>query len=261
MKQGLRIGVLALILAGLVLLLTALGRGADRTRAQRTCHRLKIAVLDSTRLGFVTQQDVKDIIDREYGVYVGKALDSINLKRIENLLEGRSAIRTCEAYTTGDGILHVAVTQREPVIRFKTAGGGFYADATGFLFPLHPGYDCNVTVIEGEIPLQVPAGFKGVPSTEKERSWLCDITGFAQRLDADRKWKGAFSRIAVGTDGDLVLYPSKGKEKFLFGGPDGYADKLARMEKYYTHIAPAKEPGYYKTVNVKYEQQIICRTQ
>ena len=32
-----------------------------------------------------------------------------------------------------------------------------------------------------------------------------------------------------------------------------------RIDRYLGTIAPSKPEGYYKTVNVKYNQQIICR--
>ena len=50
-----------------------------------------------------------------------------------------------------------------------------------------------------------------------------------------------------------------GNERFIFGSPSGVDDKLARMEKYYKYILPEKGQGYYKTVNVKFDKQIICK--
>lgn len=260
MKRGLRITLTVALLAGVAVLLWALGRGTDHTRAMRTCNGVDIVILDSTSLGFVTKADIKGILEKEYGVYNGQPLDSVNLKKIENILQGRSAIRSAEAYTTGDGQLHILVTQREPAVRFQTGQGGYYADETGYIFPLQARYKSAVPVVKGEIPLNVPEGFKGYPATEAERRWLQEITGLLGRIGKDRKWHGAFTSIEVTANGELVLRPAKGKEVFYFGGPDNYADKLARLEKYYTHIVPSREPGYYKSVNVKYEKQIICRT-
>ena len=72
-------------------------------------------------------------------------------------------------------------------------------------------------------------------------------------------WAENIVQITVQDNGDLVMVPRKGKEKFLFGKPDNIQDKFSRMEKYYTGIVPAKGEGFYSTVNVKYNGQIICR--
>ena len=234
MKKGLRISLVTVIILLVAVGMFFLGKGTDRDHGMRTCTGLDIAVLDSASLGFVTVADVKEIIDKEYGVYIGKPLDSLNLKKIETLLVGRSAILTGEAFTTEDGLLHIYITQRGPIVRFKTPDGGYYADETGYIFPLHPKYDSKVTLIQGDIPLVIPPGFKGEPATEEEKVWLKDVIGFVKSLTEDKKWEGAFSRIVFEKDG-LVLYPSKGKERFIFGGPDDFAGKLERIEKYYTN--------------------------
>ena len=258
MKKGLRIGLVWALIALTVLLLILIGRGTDSVHAMKTCTGLDVEILDSLDLGFVTRADVKEIMDSDYGVYIGKRLDSLNLKKIENLMTGRSAILACEAFTTEDGLLHLHITQRGPIVRFQAPDGGYYADETGYIFPLHPKYDSQVTLIQGDIPLVIPQGFKGEPATDGEKAWLEGIIGFVKTLNRDKKWNGAFSRIVCEKDG-LVLYPAKGGERFIFGGPDDFEAKLEKIEKYYTNIAPSREEGYYKTVNLKYENQIICR--
>jgi hypothetical protein len=66
-------------------------------------------------------------------------------------------------------------------------------------------------------------------------------------------------QIHVDGKRDLVLIPREGDEKFLFGQPEDIEDKFRKMEKYYTHIIPAKGEGAYKTVDLKYRGQIVCR--
>ena len=75
----------------------------------------------------------------------------------------------------------------------------------------------------------------------------------------DRTWNGKIVQISVEKGGDLILVPREGKEKFLFGQPEDIADKFDKMEKYYTHIIPAKGEGHYRTVDLKYKGQIVCR--
>ena len=53
--------------------------------------------------------------------------------------------------------------------------------------------------------------------------------------------------------------PRQGKERFIFGLPSGFESKFDRMGRYYTTILPEKGAGYYSTVNVKYNGQIVCR--
>jgi len=255
-----RILLTILITLAVVMLIAILSIISGQKRHEKTCSGVEIVVLDSLKLQFVTKEDVKNILDKDYGTFVGQRLDSVNLRKIESMLDGRSAISKSEAYTTAeDGILHIEVTQREPILMFKTTDGGFYADENGWIFPLQGNYTTNGTIIEGNIPIHVEADYKGQPKTEKEREWLSGIIDMMKYLKKNKQWEYAISRISVNEDGDLVMHPRKGKEAFVFGHPDNFADKFRRMEEYYTTIAPTKDEGYYSTVNVKYDGQIICR--
>ena len=259
MKRTLQLSLAAAILLVILLLLMLTGRKADDARRQTACTALEVKILDTARLGFVSAEDVKAILDKEYGVFIGQRLDSVDLSRIETILNGRSAIRQSEAYATQDGVLHVEVAQRDPLVRFKTPQGGFYADATGYLFPLASKYTSPVTVIEGETPISADNAFKGLPKTQAERDWLAGIIQLLGYIDGNKAWNGAFRSIRTDKKGEVVLQPVTGREHFLFGLPEDIPGKFARMENYYKYIAPSKEEGYYGSVNVKYSGQIICR--
>ena len=192
-------------------------------------------------------------------VYIGQLLDSVDLAKVERILDNKSAILKTEAYTTPDGMLNVKVFQREPVIRFQKGGNGFYADEKGFLFPLQSNYTSQVPIIDGNVPLTFESGYKGEPVSQKEKDWLGNIIALVNFMQESKNWSENISQISVRPDGDLVMVPRQGKELFIFGGPDNYEDKFSRMEKYYTTILPEKGEGYYSTVNLKYNGQIVCR--
>ena len=226
-------------------------------RAQVTCSGVKVEFAD--KLGFVTQDDIEGYLQTDYGTCIGKRLDSLDLEKIENILEGKSAIMETEAYTTPDGVLHVRLCQREPVIRFQKGENGFYADSRGFLFPLNSGYTSRVPVIDGNIPLDIDSGYKGEPKTEKEKKWLSDVIALAGFMDSSGIWSENISQITVDPEGDLILVPRQGRERFIFGGPDGFVKKFRKIQEYYTAIVPARGKDTYSTVNVKYDKQIVCR--
>ena len=242
-----------------VLLLVSVGHASRNRHHMQTCTGIDIRILDSARLSFVTPEDVKKCIMEEYGPWIGRRLDSIDLRKIETVLTNRSAILTGEAYTTRDSILHIRVTQREPIVRFQGPDGGFYSDENGFLFPLQAGYTSRVPIIDGQIPVHAGAGYKGQAKTDRERKWIEGIIGLVRYIDRNKTWSHSIVQITVDAHGDIVMVPRTGKERFIFGRPDDWQDKFARMEKYYNTIAPSKEEGYYTTVNVKYPGQIICR--
>ena len=202
--------------------------GADYRKSIR-CTGLEVVILDSTRNSFVTKADVKGYIEKEYGKYLDVALDSIDLVGIEKIVDGRSAVRKSQAYVTKDGILHVDVTQRRPVVRFQKSGGGFYADEEGYIFPLQRTYASHVQVVDGNIPLAADSGYKGAIEDPKEKEWFERVMNVINYIDGSRTWKDKIVQISVDAKGDLILVPREGKELFLFGHPVDIEEKFEKM--------------------------------
>ena len=228
-------------------------------RAPLKCTGLNVVIADSSMNRFVSKADVKKFLDKEYGEYVGMLLDSIDLAKVEKIIDGRSAVNKSEAYTTRDGMLNVKVTQRTPVVRFQKSDGGFYADAEGFLFPLQSSYASRVQVIDGDIPLKANSGYKGEITDEKERAWLGKVIDLVNYMENSRTWKDKIVQITVCDGGELIMVPREGKERFHFGQPDEIQEKFRKMEKYYTAVVPAKGEREYSVVNLEYDGQIVCR--
>ena len=245
----------ATIVAGMTVSVIA-GSKADRAVV---CTGLNVEILDSMQNSFVSRTDVKGYLDREYGHYVGMKTDSIDLTRIEDIVDGRSAVLKSQAYVTRDGILHVDVTQRKPVVRFQKKDGGFYADAEGYIFPLQRTYASHVQVIDGHIPLAANSGYKGALGDQNEKAWFESMMRVVNYIEKSRIWKDKIVQIHIDDKKDLILIPREGNERFLFGQPTEIEEKFRKMEKYYTHIIPAKGEGFYKTVDLKYDGQIVCK--
>ena len=73
----------ALFFAGCALLLHA----SRERRAVLACEHVEVELMDSLR--FVTENQVKSWLDRNYGTCVGKRLDSLDLAGIEKMLLSR----------------------------------------------------------------------------------------------------------------------------------------------------------------------------
>ena len=228
-------------------------------RAPLTCKGLNVVISDSLTNRFVCAEDVRKYIDDELGEYMGCLIDSIDLCKVEKIIDSRSAVYKSEAFMTRDGKLNVTVTQRTPVVRFQKSDGGFYADAEGFLFPLQSNYASRVQVVDGDIPLKANSGYKGELTDEKEKAWLENVLNVVSYMEGSRIWKDKIVQISVCDGGELVMVPRTGKERFHFGQPDNIEEKFRKMELYYTGIVPAKGDKEYSKVSLEYEGQIICR--
>lgn len=223
------------------------------------CRSLSVEILDSLENDFVSVKDIRQFLDREYGQYIGMPLDSIDLSRIEKIIDGRSAVHKSEAYVTRDGILHIKVTQRKPVVRFQKGDSGFYADIEGFVLPLQSSYSSHVQIVDGDIPINMKSGHKGMIEDPKEKAWFDRIMAVIRYIENSSVWKDRIVQIHIEDGGELTLVPREGTERFQFGQPVNIEDKFDRIGKYYTGIAASGKDASYRSVSVEYDGQIVCR--
>lgn len=250
------IGVCGAMLTAILVASCLAGKEA---RKGLVCKGLEVAILDSLENSFVSKADVRKYLDKEYGRYVGEKLDSLDLVKIEKIIDGRSAVKKSQAYVTKDSLLRIEVTQRKPVVRFQKKEGGFYADADGYIFPLQVSYASHVQIIDGDIPLAANSGYKGEIENPREREWFENVMDVVRFIEGSRTWKGKIVQIHVEKNGEIVLVPREGRQVFRFGQPVQVAEKFDKMEMYYSHIVPEKGSEAYKTVDVRFADQIVCR--
>lgn len=224
------------------------------------CKGASITVTDSAMNRFISAREIKKFLDEELeGGYIGVQIDSIDLGRIEEILDSKGAILKSQAYTTKDSLLNVKVTQKMPVVRFQKGTKGFYAVEDCSLFPLQSTYTSHVMVVDGYVPLKIEHGYLGKPDTEQGCKWLQDIVGLVKYIENSKTWKDKIVQITVLEDSDLMLIPREGQERFLFGQICDIEEKLDKMGLYYKSIRHSKGEGAYKTVDLRFKDQIVCR--
>ena len=257
--KAVRILLSAVVVLTAALFTFTLCRESAVSRSLLSCTKVEIEVADSARLGFVTADDIRRILAESCPPVTGRKLDSVDLAGIEKVLNARGAVQGAQAWTTGDGTVHVSVSQRNPVLLLRRGSDSWYADSEGYLFPKSKDVEISVPTVDGDIPLGIRSDFRGMPEAPKEKAWLEGMLRMSRFLQGNKEWRRAIREIKVDSGGELVLYPVKGKERFLFGRPEDFESKFARMEDYYRYIVPARGEDYYSSVNVKFDGQIVCK--
>ena len=252
--------IAAAIFGGLtVMLLCAAYTSEAIRRGRQVCSGTDICIKDSLKNRFVTSEAILSYIVSNCGNPVGKSLDSLSLTDIEKMADTQSAVKKSEVYLTRDGVLHIDIIQRDPLLRFQKDCIGFYADEEGYIFPLQPASAARVPVIDGNIPINADSRYKGRPQSRKEQEWTDNIVNMVRYMRDSGIWLENTAQIHVDKNGDLILVPLHGKEKFIFGQPVSVEEKFRKIGLYYTGIQPEKGEGYYSTVDLKYDGRIICR--
>ena len=235
--------VLVIFIAGIVVVDTMSGRKDDET----LCAGFNIE-MSGQDYGLITETDVRKVADKVCGKCIGQPLKSLDLAGIEKALHFRGEVKSSEAFVTSDGILHLRIERRVPIVKFITVEGiKLYADSEGYLFPALKDSKRALPTIEGSIPLQ--------EGDNSGNEWLEGVVSMFNFIEGSKTWRGGFGKVSTDSLGNLSLQPVVGGESFVIGQPKGIPSKFARMEDYYKCIAPT---GSYGTVNLSYSGQIVC---
>lgn len=230
---------------------------ADKS-GERICKTVSVEILDSTINKFVSKDEVVKLINEYDGPVTGKKCDNINLEKIELMLNRRSAIKESQVSLTRDGFMKVEITQRRPLLRIETAGGGFYIDEFEYIFPLSESFTSYVPVVSGHIPLDLNAGFRG-KAEDEDTPWITKIMELGMFLNENPFWGAMIEQIYVAENGDVILSPKVGEIKIILGRPDDIELKFRKLLAFYRNIAPEKGWTRYSEVNLKYKGQIVCK--
>ena len=231
-------------------------RYASTQTASLKCDKIDVIITNDRQQNFISEGEVADMV-RRYAV--GKKPDDINIHSLEQRLCNSSAICEAEAYMIAPSTLVLEVTQRNPVARFQTSQGGFYCDSSGFILPLLGKVTLDLPVVSGRMMFDIPDNLSGYPTRGKQ--WLEDMLCLTEKIRNNSYWSREIEQIWVEDNSDVVLYTRSCDEKFILGGLDDIDGKLTKMAGYYRTIRPeAKKAGKsYKTVNLKFKDQIICK--
>lgn len=222
-------------------------------RASRVCSAVSLTVLDSLETSII---DRNKLLEEAADRMIDRNCDSIDLFALEKRLRSMGGIRTAEVYSVrgGEKVI-VEITQRKPVIRFQNGNERHYADSDGYLFPVNNASD--VQIVTGNLPLNLPDGYKGF--SENQGRWIKSMIALAEFVDGNSYWKKTIEQIEVDSNGDIILYSSLDSRRIIFGRPDDIRTKFRKLEAFYRNILPEAGEESYKTVNLKYKNQIICK--
>jgi cell division protein FtsQ len=110
------------------------------------------ALPDSSFL--IEEEDVLVELDRGLGFQViGQSFKTIDLNRIETLLEKNPFIKDAEVFLDSRNRLGIHIIQRKPIVRvINNRGDQYYLDEEGIKLPLSKHFAVNIITATGEYP-------------------------------------------------------------------------------------------------------------
>ncbi len=221
-------------------------------KQELTCTKVKIDISGNQR--YIERSEINRLLTQNKGRLRGKVLNTLHIHDIENILRGNPFIEGAKVYTDMDGSIWVQIKQREPVLRILNAfNQDFYIDQNGLKMPISTNYTANVLASNGFI-MEV---FSNKVDTLKTKI-AKDLFTTALFIEKDTLWSQQIEQIYVNANAEFELVPRVGDHKIILGSTDSLATKFNNLLLFYKKALPKVGWNTYKTINLKYANQIVC---
>ena len=181
--------------------------------------------------------------------------DSIikNADIIEKNILANPFVKEIKLYQDLSNKLIVDVVQYQPIARLISENKkDFYIDLHGNIFPTSTKFSERVLLIHTDDNINYD--LKNINSTNYGKK----IFNMINYIINDNFLSKIISEIDINYDKNIIIYPQVSKQKIIFGYPEQIDVKFDKLMLFYKKILPAKGWNTYKTVNLKFKNQIIC---
>ena len=208
------------------------------------CRALHVQIEKGVVEGYLTPDEVTKMIAADGLNPVGKTVDQINVRAIEDSLRAKELIETAEVYKAQNGNVCVKVKERIPVVRVMADNGDdYYVDNAGNQMS-KPDYICNLMVATGHI----------------DRNYAKRVLApIGNIIMASPLWRNQIEQINVLADSTVELIPRVGNHVLYLGRPVGVTHKLERLRKFYQYGLSKAGWDQYSRISVEIDNQIICK--
>ncbi len=227
------------------------------------CTSINVIYIDSLNYRFVDRDDLIKLIDEKDEKVLGRPMNELNISKLEKIISDQPYVKAAEVYTEINGVLNVKIAQRLPIVRvINSKNKGYYIDSEGYLLPLSKKVSLRLLVASGNINFNpnfdTTIYILDNQNINKDKKVLQDILVLADFINKNDFWKAQIQQIYLNNENEFELVPLVGAQIIYFGTIKNYQKKFKKLEATYKKGFLYKGWNKYKSINLKYEHQVIC---
>lgn len=236
-----RKSIYLLVLMGLAVLFF----GLYRNQNAQICNEVSIAIDAPIEQQLITTPIIQDYLDEWFsGGLSGVQKKDLSLHIIEDKIENLPAVESAQVSFDLRGVMKIDITQKVPIVRiYNGSTGGYYLGQDGSKIP-----------VEGHEVARVPIATGGF-----SQSMIKKVYTLAAYVHENPFIKALTEQIFVNKNRDLVLIPKIKNQRIIVGDTIDLDQKFSKLQDFYTYGLNQVGWEKYKSVNLKYKNQIVCK--
>jgi len=194
---------------------------------------------------FVSYETVNKLLIQKLESNYNQSKENINLNNLEQFLRSNEMIENAEIFLTLSGELGAIITQRTPVLRVANETETYYYDKLGVKMPLSDNYSARVPITTDTI-------------SGKGRVDMITLSNIIRNDEFLKKQIIGIDQIEGERKDQFELKTRVGDQKIIFGDLSRMDEKIAKLKVFYQKIMLDSTLTDYKTINLKFYNQIVC---
>jgi cell division protein FtsQ len=221
------------------------------------CSDIIISYNGSEEGKYIDNKSILTEIREEYGEVLGISMSEIGIASIEQIIDALPQVKDANVYRSAQGLLHIEIDERIPLLRiFTDDAKTYYLDTEGLLMPVSKKTPARVLVATGNIHLpdsvvERKLGIDSLPDAEK-------LYRLVNYINADSFLASQIQQIHLSSNDGIILIPRVGSHDIVLGTMDDYENKLRRLRYFYFNIIGNAGWNKYKRLNLSYDKQIVA---
>lgn len=203
----------------------------------------------------------------------GQPVEYIQAKKLRKLLNNNPYVSKATISVSVNGVVKASILQRNPLVRVVDKDfNQCIIDHDGYVMPLSSEFPVRLIVANGNIPnlklsnLPVSGNDEYTSSFNAPRilkkkplpSELSKIHKIALALEKDTITSALVEQIYINELKEIELIPKVGEQSILFGDTTSLAEKVDKLKLFYGEGMKTMAWNNYKTINLKYKNQVVC---
>ncbi|WP_026775446.1 cell division protein FtsQ/DivIB [Polaribacter sp. Hel_I_88] len=191
---------------------------------------------------FLTHEMVNKLLIQNNETVQNQAKSVIDLYNLENNVSKNPYVEKAAVFLTVQGVLKSVIKQRTPIARVINKNDSYYIDKQGVKVPLSDNYSARVLLVSGI----------------KNDDDVSEIIPLIDKILKDDFLRKEVVGIAKSDANEYQFSVRSGNYKIDFGKLTEVDVKFKKLKAFYNKTFEDETIQIYKTINVKYHNQVVC---
>ncbi|OCK43204.1 cell division protein FtsQ [Tenacibaculum soleae] len=230
-----------------LLLLVFLGFLYGFTKGKNEVKKVKKTVVEFAAgdNNFLTHSMVDKLLIQNKKFVKNQPKRVVDLHLLEANVSASPYVEKAAVFLTINGVLKTLIKQRSPIARVVNKGDSYYVDKYGVKMPLSENFSARVPLVSGI----------------NDNSDVTALIGLIKIIGTYDFLKKEIIAIQKNALNEYMFTVRSGDYKIIFGKLKNVNVKFKKLIAFYNKALIDKTIKNYKTINVKYHNQVVCTKQ